>query len=471
MSSSQVELYGERETRHGLRERPPRAVTKSPWATCRSQNLHVDRCTGVPKWFRIAKVRRCWSGRSRARCGSGGRLRPARLWFRRPIHRQRMVPEKIAPSTLKDNERVVLYPSYAYPAPERNGWILQVHGTVYEAIPENLVRKMLIRVLARMMRATPDQLETAIFRQRILGFTVYQHGGKQIAVKIGDKVYQLRQKSKKNGQFRGTIFIPHEDVDTIALAVGATRHVRYSIHSAYEIATPLEGLVRLIDDTGTSVISDIDDTVKHTVVATRRDMLANTFLHEFATVPGMVELYQKWQTQGAAFHYVTSSPWQLFEPLSELFREKGLPEGSFHMKSVRFRDPTVLQLFIARRWGKRKAIKQILRTFPKRKFILVGDSGEKDPETYGAMARKFPDQVMKIFIRDLRGKNSTSLRYAKAFHGVHPEKWELFHDASQLQSYDLDALVPESPPAESSEENDLVMSRQTNKTDRRSPLE
>ncbi len=352
-----------------------------------------------------------------------------------------MHSEETVLSNLKDNERVVLYPSYAYPAQDRSGWILQVHGSVFESVPETLRRKVLIRVLARLMGATPDQLETAIFRQRILGFTVYQHGGKQIAVKIGDKVYQLRNKSKKNGQFRGTIFIPQEDVDTIAMAVGATRHVRYAIHSEFEVATPLEGLIKLIDDQGISVISDIDDTVKHTEVTTRKDMLANTFLHEFVTVPGMVELYQKWHEQGASFHYVTSSPWQLFEPLSELFHAKGLPDGSFHMKSVRFRDPTVLQLFIARRWGKRKAIKQLLKTFPRRKFIMVGDSGEKDPETYGLMARKYPDQVIKIFIRDLRGKRSHSLRYAKAFRGLPDDLWQLFDDPADLLGYDLETLA------------------------------
>ncbi|MBI1247652.1 DUF2183 domain-containing protein [bacterium] len=357
------------------------------------------------------------------------------------IIRQRMFPTETALSNLTDTERVVLYPSYAYPAPDQSGWILQVHGSVSEAVPENLVRKIMIGLLARMMGATQEQLETNIFRQRILGFTVYQHGGKQIAVKIADKVYQLRDKSKKNGQFQGNIFIPNEDVDTIAMTVGAARHVRYAIHSKFETATPLEGLVRLIDAHGVSVISDIDDTVKHTHVATRKEMLANTFLHEFATVPGMVELYQKWEEQGAAFHYVTSSPWQLFEPLLELFRSNGLPDGSFHMKSVRFRDPTVLQLFIARRWGKRKAIKQLLRTFPKRKFVMVGDSGEKDPETYGVMARKFPDQVEKIFIRDLGGKNSSEYRYQKAFKRLPPEMWQTFHCPSELQDIDLRGIA------------------------------
>jgi len=315
--------------------------------------------------------------------------------------------------------------------------MLEIHGSVFEAKPETLMRKVLISVLGRLMGATKEQLETPTFLQRIHGFTLYQHSGKRIAIRIGDKLYQLSDKSKKNGQFRGTIFIPESDADTIAMVVGPARHIPYTIHSKWDMATSLQGLVRLIDDEGVSIISDIDDTVKHTDVATRRAMLANTFLHDFDTVPGMVDLYQKWQEQGASFHYVTSCPWQLYEPIAELFHQRGLPDGSFHMKSVRFRDSTVLQLFIARRWGKRKAIKQILRTFPQRRFVLVGDSGEKDPETYGVMARKFPKQIAKIFIRDLGGKNSNSYRYSKAFHRVPDSKWRLYQDAHDILEYDL----------------------------------
>jgi len=362
----------------------------------------------------------------------------------------RMIPTDTAISNLKESETVVLYPSYAYPDKDRDGWMLQIHGSVLEAVPENLVRRVLIGILARLMKATPDQLQTNIFRRRIHGFMLYQHGGKQIAIKIGEKTYQLREKSKKNGQFRGTVFIPSQDADTIAQAIGETKHIPYTIHSHDNTARPLQGLVRLIDDFGISVISDIDDTVKHTQVDTRRDMLTNTFLREFVTVPGMVELYQAWQEQGASFHYVTSSPWQLFEPLSELFRHQGLPEGSFHMKSVRFRDPTILQLFIARRWSKRKAMKQLLKTFPHRRFILVGDSGEKDPETYGLMARKYPNQIVKIFIRDLKGKNSTQARYDHAFRRLPPGSWELFQDASRLQDFQLpDAKGPNCTQASS----------------------
>ena len=91
-------------------------------------------------------------------------------------------------------------------------------------------------------------------------------------------------------------------------------------------------------------------------------------------------MYRDWADRGAMFHYVSASPWQLYHCLSELVHESGFPPGTFHLRAVRLRDPSILRLFLARRRAKRKVIRSILRMFPDRRFVLVGDSGEKDPE-------------------------------------------------------------------------------------------
>jgi phosphatidate phosphatase APP1 len=48
-----------------------------------------------------------------------------------------------------------------------------------------------------------------------------------------------------------------------------------------------------------------------------------------------------------------------------------------------------------------RQITALMLHFPRRKFILVGDSGEKDPEVYRAIRKLFPDQVIRILIRDV----------------------------------------------------------------------
>jgi len=51
--------------------------------------------------------------------------------------------------------------------------------------------------------------------------------------------------------------------------------------------------VHLVDEVGTSVISDIDDTVKFSNVADKRELLRNTLLREFIPVAGMPEVYRR----------------------------------------------------------------------------------------------------------------------------------------------------------------------------------
>jgi phosphatidate phosphatase APP1 len=65
----------------------------------------------------------------------------------------------------------------------------------------------------------------------------------------------------------------------------------------------------------------------------------------------------------------------------------------------------------------------------------VGDSGEKDPEIYGQVAREFPRQVRGIFIRDVTDENRASERYKRAFREVPEPAWVVFQSSSELLSF------------------------------------
>ena len=149
------------------------------------------------------------------------------------------------------------------------------------------------------------------------------------------------------------------------------------------------------------MISDIDDTIKISQVTQKRELLRNTFLRPFRAVVGMPALYQAWADQGAEFHLVSSSPWQLYEPLSGFVRAEAFPPATFHLRRIRLKDPTTLISFGAPQELKVQTISALLQRFPARRFVLVGDSGEQDPEAYGQVARQFPDQVAAIFIREV----------------------------------------------------------------------
>ena len=176
---------------------------------------------------------------------------------------------------------------------------------------------------------------------------------------------------------------------------------------------PTSGKLHVVSPQGVSVISDIDDTIKMTEATSRSEMLANTFLRPFEVVEGMAALYQHWQQLGCDFHYVSSSPWQLYAPLAELCEASDFPEGSMHLRYFRVRDEMFKRFRPIRRNSKVGIIVGILKRLPQRKFILVGDSGEKDPEIYRFLAKRFPDRISAVLIRNLKSHPLNSKRLRK----------------------------------------------------------
>ena len=83
-----------------------------------------------------------------------------------------------------------------------------------------------------------------------------------------------------------------------------------------------------------------------------------------------------------------------------------------HLRNFRIRDQLFKKLQI-RRHGKVSAIQSLLKGLPDQKFVLIGDSGEKDPEIYRRICRRFPGRVSGLFIRDLPHRRLTGERLQK----------------------------------------------------------
>ncbi|KAI9031917.1 hypothetical protein CLU79DRAFT_730673 [Phycomyces nitens] len=162
---------------------------------------------------------------------------------------------------------------------------------------------------------------------------------------------------------------------------------------------PTTGLVNLISPSGISIISDIDDTIKDTrVLNGARTVLSNTFFKEPKDVDGMADVYMGWYTQGASFHYVSNSPFQLLPMLDRFIHQNQFPPGSIHLRA----DGSLFSRLVkVAGQAKRDAILSIMSDFPQRQFVLVGDSGEIDLEIYSQIAQENPGRILKIFIRDV----------------------------------------------------------------------
>jgi phosphatidate phosphatase APP1 len=120
--------------------------------------------------------------------------------------------------------------------------------------------------------------------------------------------------------------------------------------------------------------------------------------------------------------------------LSEFVQSNRFPTGAFYLKDFRWKDRTALSLFADPEKYKPKLIEPLLKKFPQRQFVLVGDSGERDPEIYGALARKFPDQIKHIFIRDVTPQQTGKERYRTAFRNLAAEDWTVFREPGELLS-------------------------------------
>ena len=186
--------------------------------------------------------------------------------------------------------------------------------------------------------------------------------------------------------------------------------------------------LNLDQNTGLSVVSDIDDTIKVTQVRDQHQMLLNTFARSFKAVPGMAQHYAALaRNPQTRFHYLSSSPIQLLPPLQGFLQGEGFPPGSIHL-----RESTTLRTLIPgegeSRAHKLSGIARLMEDFPQRRFLLVGDSGELDPEIYGEVARKQGSRIEGIVIRDVTAEGRDAARYAAAFEGVDPATWHILRD-------------------------------------------
>ncbi len=312
-----------------------------------------------------------------------------------------------------DNAVVTIYPTYGYQ--QDNKWIIPLRLWVHER--RSVAEAVAGGIVAGVDDVTPE--EVANFRSRSVDFLADSKSRDEVTLtfdadplneklQVADSMGRAH-KSDLNGLIEGTISLTQDRAISL-LRVQQSQHGWLSLSVTSKDHSG-DGRVRLVDQEGISVISDIDDTIKVTELPAGPEIVVrNTFLHPFRAAPEMSMRYEAWKD--ASFHYVSGGPWQMYDPLAEFLIDgkAGFPEGSFHMKTVRknlfsmasWRDLTELVTNSEMTFEhKVTQITTLMERFPRRQFILVGDSGEKDPEVYQVIRMKFSAQVREIWIRDI----------------------------------------------------------------------
>lgn len=334
--------------------------------------------------------------------------------------------------TVGRDEQIVFYPSFASRTADGRGWSLLVQGCVYNPRVPWLRRTPVMGLIKRAMKI--DRAADVYFRPRMKPFLMSGLKGRAITIAVAGQQFQVAE-SDYMGMFRGSLELPDDVVKGLATtSENGSRWVGFKAVLGASDPREVEGRLQLVEPHGISIISDVDDTIKHSNVPNRRDLFRNTFARHFVPVVGMPEIYQECAAAGAIFHFVSGSPWQLFEPLDEFLRNEGYPNGSFHLKRFRIREAARKLRRSPQKAYKQAAIEPILATFPERKFVLIGDSGEQDPEIYGHLTRAFPTQISAIFIRAIRGETRESERFGSAFAGTDQSLWTLYTNPMEIRA-------------------------------------
>ncbi|MFY9622420.1 MAG: phosphatase domain-containing protein [Pyrinomonadaceae bacterium] len=338
-------------------------------------------------------------------CGNRQPLLPT------PPPAQSAAPARLPVQTEKE---VTFYPTYGYRAGPN--WNTQLRGWVHEDRKNRA--EGTVKILKLVAKCNDAEVTTV--RSRSADFADDNKTSEKVLVKFDsdpdNKAYEF---TESDGD--GIVKLDLVLTDDQAKRLLEQQHSPNGWLTYRAISKDHTGLgrVRLIerDPNGLSLISDIDDTIKLTEVpAGTGTVLRNTFCLDFKSVmvPDMAAAYK--ELGDIPVHYVSGGPEQLFGPLYDfLITGPGtFPEGTFHLKFFSshpsLESTSDLMKFLGSSLQvtfdhKLSEINALMDKFPERKFILVGDSGEIDPEVYNEIRKNRPAQVQEIRIRDLINDN------------------------------------------------------------------
>lgn len=183
-----------------------------------------------------------------------------------------------------------------------------------------------------------------------------------------------------------------------------------------------EGKVLIPNPTPFICISDIDDTflISHSsTIARRLLVLLTENAHSRTPFDGVVAHYQLLAEAGARkqapnpFFYVSSSEWNLYTYILEFSRKNGLPDGVYRLSPLK-RLTELLKTGKGKHHTKFDRIEQIIRLYPTRQFILLGDDSQQDPIIYARVVAEFPAQIRCVYIRQIYAPNKTHTEQAVA---------------------------------------------------------
>ena len=154
------------------------------------------------------------------------------------------------------------------------------------------------------------------------------------------------------------------------------------------------------------IISDFDDTIIVSDVTDKISLGINTVFKNYkqrTLVPSMLERFKKILEQNpkgipSSLFILTGSPQQLFTSIEQFLDYHHFPKHTLILKKAHGEnlDPLTDQFAY-----KTQKIERLIKLYPNIKWVMFGDSGEKDNQVYKAIKGKYPKKVLEYYIRNV----------------------------------------------------------------------
>jgi phosphatidate phosphatase APP1 len=154
------------------------------------------------------------------------------------------------------------------------------------------------------------------------------------------------------------------------------------------------------------VVVDFDDTVAVTEVLHKSKLLRHALAQDADTqpvvegMPQMMRCLREDKKERPVFALVSGSPVQFVPRVAKFMALHDFPPFGLYLRDI---GPTTLSDY------KQPIIRQLMKSVPN-PVVMVGDSGEHDPEVYSQMRGEFPGRVKLVAIHDV-GRDEDKNRF------------------------------------------------------------
>lgn len=229
--------------------------------------------------------------------------------------------------------------------------------------------------------------------------------GVAVRLTVGGRSYDQVTDSEGNFDFEGGSF--HGE---LPLGAGGVEITVEALQADGDDSPRAQGQLHIVpSEDPIVVVSDIDDTVVRSDVTRIFRLIYGALFKNAAQMPailGVATAFERAQKAGAClFCYVSGSPQNFHRKLESFLSLNGLPRGPIVLKDIGT-DPLLNQVRY-----KTQRIGAIFERLPRARFLLVGDSGEHDPEVYRSLAAAYPGRVIGRVIRKVPSDASPVERF------------------------------------------------------------